>query len=161
VCTLNFCQEFCGVSFTIRARCTRLFTHTQHTHHSHTHTSRLYPCPSFVLISQLRECLCPPHTPHSGLFRAFLSSSICVSTLGCREVGFYCDTWGKHYSQLILPKNLDQSRQFRRNGTPFRRTATRTSFCNRGECTKGTELNDQKSLNLENCRCIVPNFMND
>jgi hypothetical protein len=27
-----------------------------------------------------------------------------VSALGCREVGFYCDTWGKHYSQLILPK---------------------------------------------------------
>jgi hypothetical protein len=27
-----------------------------------------------------------------------------VSALGCREVGFYCDTWGKHYSQLIWPK---------------------------------------------------------
>jgi hypothetical protein len=40
----------------------------------------------------------------------------CVSALGCREVGFNCDTWGKHYSQLILPKNLDQSRQFRRMG---------------------------------------------
>jgi hypothetical protein len=47
-----------------------------------------------------------------------------VSALGCREVGFYCDTWGKHFSQLILPKNLDQSRQFRRIQAYGRRERT-------------------------------------
>ncbi len=28
----------------------------------------------------------------------------CFSALGCWEVGFYCDTWGKHDSQLICLK---------------------------------------------------------
>jgi hypothetical protein len=64
-----------------------------------------------------------------------------VSALGCREVGFYCDTWGKHYSQLVLPKNLDQSRP--PHGAPFRRTAEGLT----------------KSLNLENsleCEVRLP-----
>jgi hypothetical protein len=28
---------------------------------------------------------------------------LCVSALGCREVDFYCDRLGKHYSNLFLP----------------------------------------------------------
>jgi hypothetical protein len=66
----------------------------------------------------------------------------CVSALGCREVGFYCDTWVKYYSQLILPKNLDQLRQFRR--APFRRTVVSSPE------GKRTERFSEKSLNLEN-----------
>ncbi len=33
-----------------------------------------------------------------------------VSSLGCREVGIYCDTWDKHYSSLILPNGDETSR---------------------------------------------------